>query len=281
MTLVQPLLAMKRAGGTLRRSLFPKPEVAAWRHACRLAAETPRFTPGSIRLCDYELQYPDLLTLCPQWHDLFVNGSLRFSARRDNPRIIDCGANIGLASLYFKRLYPRARITAFEADPAIHQMLAANLQNNGAADVEAVQAAVWTQAGVVAFHCEGADSGAIAQFAPTGNNSQTVPAIRLCDLLQAGEVDLLKLDVEGAELALLEDCRAALGNVAAILMDLHEFDPANRVTPRLLDLLTAAGFSYAFDDLSPLPWRKPVATEDSPFPGRALCWAVLVRAWKT
>jgi FkbM family methyltransferase len=272
---------IRRAGGTLKRYLFPRPEVAAWRHACRQAAGAPRFTRGSIRLCDYQLQYPDLLTLCPQWHDLFVHNSVHFRSPRPDPRILDCGANLGLASLYLKRLYPAARITAFEADPAIHEILVSNLQANGATDVEAVHAAVWTQPGEITFQCEGADSGSIQQFAAADvGRSRAVPAMRLRDLLLTEKVDLLKLDIEGAEYDVLEDCRDALGNVGAILMDLHEFDPMRRVTPRVLNLLIEQGFLYSFDDLGPMPWRKPVAADDSPFPAEPLCWTALVRAWK-
>ena len=67
-----------------------------------------------------------------------------------SPRILDCGANVGLASLFFKRRYPAARITAFEADPALFAILDANLRANGAADVEARHAALWTSTGTVA-----------------------------------------------------------------------------------------------------------------------------------
>ena len=62
------------------RQLFPTPEVAAWRRAQDRARAVPRFTPGSIRLLDYDLQYSDLLSLCPQWHDIFIDGALEYRA---------------------------------------------------------------------------------------------------------------------------------------------------------------------------------------------------------
>ena len=67
--------------------------------------------------------------------------TLKFCSTQPTPRILDCGANVGLASLYFKRLYPQARITAYEADPDIYQCLRNNLRRNGASDVETIQAA--------------------------------------------------------------------------------------------------------------------------------------------
>jgi FkbM family methyltransferase len=272
---------VRDGAGAIKRWAFPRPEVAAWRKACRQAEAIPRFTPGRIQLMGYDLQYVDLLTLCPQWDGLFVKQMLKFKARQPAPRILDCGANIGLATLYFKRSYPRAKVTAFEADPAIHAVLRANLQQNGAADVEAVSAAIWTEAGEIAFRCEGADSGSIASFAiGVQGTTRFVPSLRLRDVLEQGPVDLLKLDIEGAELPVLIDCKDVLGTVGALLLDVHEFDPACRNTSAILKLLEDIGFAYTLDDLRPLPWRSPIAGPKTPFPGQPLAWALLVRAWQ-
>lgn len=281
MPLPRSLLRVRRAAGVAKRWLLPPPEVAAWRHACRQAEVVPRFTAGHIRLMDYDLRYTDLLSVCPQWEDLFVHQTLRFVARRPAPRILDCGANLGLATLYFKRLYPQARITAYEADPALYAVLAENLQRNGAPDVHAVHSAVWTHNGTINFRCEGADSGAIDAVAGNlGGAVHTVPSVRLRDMVAEESIDLLKLDIEGAELDVLSDCRDALHSVDAVLLDLHEFDPGRRTTADVLDILARAGFTYSLDALTPLPWRAPVAPAHSPFAGRALCWALLVRAWR-
>jgi hypothetical protein len=110
--------------------------------------------------------------------------------------------------------------------------------------------------------------------------AQTVPSLRLRDVLDQGPVDLLKLDIEGAEDAVLADCEPALRAVKAIVMDLHEFDPSVRQAPRVLELLSRAGFSYAIDEFVALPWREPAAGADTPFPGRAMQWAMTVRAWR-
>ena len=281
MTVSPTLLRFRRAVGAAKSRLCPRPEVAAWRRACRQAERQPRFTPGRIRLLGYDLQYTDLLTVCPQWEDLFVKEALRFEAGHPAPRILDCGANIGLATLYFKSLYPQARITAFEPDPSLCTVLADNLRRNGALDVEVVNAAVWTETREIEFRCEGADSGAIASMGPgLRGPTRLVPALRLRDYLEKEAVDLLKIDIEGAELPVLTDCHGALKKVRALCLDLHEFDPTSRHTAAVLELLEDAGFTYALDDFCLLPWRPPVAGAETPFPGRALVWAVLVRAWK-
>lgn len=272
---------LRRAASHAKSQVFPAPEVAAWRRACRAAGQVSRYTPGEIALHGYRLEYVDLLTLCPQWHDIFVSNVLRFEAGTPDPRILDCGANVGLASLYFKRRYPRARITAFEADPAVARCCRANMVNNGCADVDVQAAAVWTEAGQVRFQREGADSGAIegtsAGLGPV--QSASVPAVRLADRLRHEErIDLLKLDIEGAEHAVLPDCADALGRVSAMLVDVHEFDPGRRRAPALLEAIASAGFRYAIDNVAPLPWRASL--DAAPFPGAPAAWAMLVRAWR-
>ena len=270
-----------RSLGAIRRRIFERPEKAAWRLACHQSEVTPRFTPGHIRLMDYEVRYADLMSLCPQWEDIFVKRTLAFASTSPAPRILDCGANVGLASLFFRRLYPEARITAFEADPALFAILNTNLQANRAGDVETRHAAVWTSAGTLTFHCEGSDSGMIGSLpGAVAGRPSAVPSVRLRDVLDEGPVDLLKLDIEGAEELVLADCEPVLHRVKALVMDLHEFDPSVRQAPRVLELLARTGFSYAIDELVALPSREPRAGIDTPFPGQAMQWAMTVRAWR-
>jgi FkbM family methyltransferase len=271
----------RRKVGAIRRRLFEKPEERAWRRAWHQAETTPRFTPGTIRMLDYDIRYSDLLSFCPQWQDIFVKRVLAFESASPSPRILDCGANVGLASLFFSRLYPAARITAFEADPSLFQMLDANLKANGAAAVETRHAAIWTSTGMLTFRCEGSDSGMVDSLpGAVDGASTTVPSLRLRDLLEEEPVDLMKLDIEGAEDVVLADCEPMLHRVEALVMDLHEFDAATRQAPRVLERLTRAGFTYAVDDFVALPWREPRSGAESPFPGRALQWAMTVRAWR-
>lgn len=271
------LRTLARAG---RRWLAPGPAEAARRQVCRAAEKAPRYQPGRIRLLDYEIAYSDLLTLCPQWDDIFVRESLAFRASTPAPRILDCGANIGLATLFWKRAYPQARITAFEADPDLATLLAENLGRHGAADVEIVPAAVWTADGPIDFLCEGSDSGAVAAVAaPIAGEVRRVRAVRLRGYLEREPVDLLKLDVEGAELALLTDCADVLGHVRAVLVEVHDFTPGRRLLSGVLDVLERAGFTTALGNVLPVTWR-PCDAPASPFPGSHAAWLAPVRAWR-
>jgi FkbM family methyltransferase len=264
-----------------RRRLWPTPEEKAWRTIRERADRDGRRTPGELRLMDLDIAYVDALSLAPQWHDMFVRKTLAFRAETDAPRVLDCGANIGVASIWIKRQYPRARITAFEADPAIFTVLQRNLQRNNFTDIEAVHAAVWRDAQPITFRSEGTDSGAIDQVAAnTPGTVCQVPAVRLRDYLWNGApVDLLKLDIEGAEGEVLADAVDALDRVRAIHLEVHDFDAGRRLLPGCLDLLGRRGFEYALDDFASATWRTEAAPR-GPFAKAVPAWIVLVRAWR-
>jgi FkbM family methyltransferase len=271
----------RRAAGAIYRQLSASPEVAAHRMLETLAARAPRHTPGRVRVLDLDLEYPDLASFCPQFDEIFVHNGLVFQTSSATPRILDCGSNLGAASLFFKRHYPGARITAYEADPDLYAMTKRNLERNGADDVEVVHAALWTSSGQVTFRAEGSDSGMIDGLAGVVDaKAVTVPSLRLRDALAAERIDLLKLDVEGAETALLEDCEPVLDRVNAIIMDLHEFDPRERQTPRIFASLARSGFVFSLDDMLLQHWRPPLSANSSPFPGTPLVWTMTVRAWR-
>ena len=271
----------RRAAGAIYRQLKPSPEEAAWRHLDAIAGSVPRHTAGSIKLLDYDIEYADLLSFCPQFHEIFVHRALEFRAKTASPRILDCGSNVGAASLYFKRAYPGARITAYEADPVLYAMTRRNLERNGARDVEVVHAALWTSNGEVTFRAEGSDSGMIDGLAGAVDaKGVTVPSLRMRDVIAHDRIDFLKLDIEGAECAVLEDCERVLDRVNAIVMDLHEFDPRDRQSPRVFECLIRSGFLYSCDELLLQHWRPPVAADDAPFPKLPLVWTMTVRAWR-
>jgi FkbM family methyltransferase len=228
----------------------------------------------------YELHYVDLLTIAPQWKDTFIDQLHAFESASTAPRILDCGANVGVVTLYMKRKHPEARITAFEADPAIAAILSRNIDANQLINVDVIAAAVWDSAGETTFIAEGADSGGVAKdYRGTSRRRITVPTVRLRDYLAAEDhVDLLKLDIEGAEHRVLADCESELHRVRAIAVELHDFDIQDRKSPATLALLSRAGFLYAHGGVVPVP-----ATENglqAPFSSPAARWVERVYAWR-
>src|SRR6516164_4426665 len=62
----------------------------------------------------YRVKITDGLNFYIQYKDEFIQQIYHFESSSTNPLIIDGGSNIGMSILYFKRLYPNARIVGFE-----------------------------------------------------------------------------------------------------------------------------------------------------------------------
>ena len=137
--------------------------------------------------------------------------------------IVDLGANVGVAAAWFRVRYPEARIVAVEPDPATFAKLARNIGGDPA--VTLVHAAVGRESGEVALSRAPGYSVAssVAVRPPDAAETVRVPAVTLdevCAEAAIERIDLLKLDVEGAELDVVEGCQA-LDAVGTIVGEAH------------------------------------------------------------
>jgi len=212
----------------------------------RLLRDAPP-SPGHLQWQGLSLRYTHPTVLYHQIEQIFYKRQYQVDLPPGPVRILDCGGNIGLSALYYKWRYPECRLTVFEADPKLADMLAENLARNGIDDVTLIRAAVAGCPGEVTFYRDGQDAGRIhRQGAVMVGQSATavrVPAVCLSDYLDEA-VDLLKLDVEGAELEILEESRGALARVGALALEYHGFSEEPQALHRILTLLDGAGYRY-------------------------------------
>jgi FkbM family methyltransferase len=195
--------------------------------------KVPRYRRFTTDLLGPPLTAVDSGSFVNSYAEIFQRELYRFPCDHARPRIIDCGANIGLSVLYFKRLFPLSLITAFEADAAICDVLAHNVEAFGLSDVTIHNRAVWTDETVLEFEADGADAGRIASVP-----SQLEPR----DYLSTETIDLLKMDIEGAEIAVLSDCAPSLGSVRRLFVEYHSFDGQAQDLHVLFGLLQDCGF---------------------------------------
>jgi FkbM family methyltransferase len=214
----------------------------------------PRRQPGLLIVDGKVLRYADFHSLFHQIRQLFADNLYSFRSNKKDPMILDCGAHVGLASLYFKEHYPAARIKAFEADAAITELCRANLEAFGAADVELVHAAVWTHGDGVRFTHSNDDAGSVGET----KDARLVPSVRLKSILAEGPVDFLKLDVEGAEFPLFADCGEDLKRVTSMAVEVHAMGGEQARIGDLLQTLEALGFRYVLGDLHAATWLPPL-----------------------
>lgn len=216
-----------------------------------------RFEPGAVKLGGRVFHYPDAVSFAYAWDQIFRNECYRFTPECESPRIIDCGANIGLAGIYWKSHHPKAKITAVEADPSVYSYMIENLIAAGIDDIETFNEAVWHEGGEVEFSSHGADAGGVASGACHDNaNIVRVKARPLPDLIDGGPVDLLKIDVEGAECELLIGHHQWLADVRRIFVEFHSYPERDQRLDEILASLRAAGFRFHLQPelVSPFPF---------------------------
>ncbi len=198
-----------------------------------------RYKEKKIKYFDNIFYIADCASFVWQLKEIFVDQSYQFESRNQKPLIIDCGANMGISAVYFAKAYPAARVIAFEADPNIFRFLLKNLEANNIANVEPINKAVWTHENGIVFGSEGADAGSI--FFP--HNVVKVPSVRLRDYLTE-TIDMLKLDIEGAEEQVLIDCQDKLNTVQNCFIEFHSVKDREQKLDKILHILSTNGFRY-------------------------------------
>jgi FkbM family methyltransferase len=203
------------------------------------------------------VEFIDAASFLSAYTQIFEREIYTFSTEQPAPMILDCGANIGLAVMYWKRLFPEARIVAFEPDPGAFLALQSNCMRWSLGDVELVDAAVWTESGESEFLSDGADAGRLLTPRAKDTGSGMVRTVRLRDYLTS-HVALLKLDVEGAETDVLRDCADRLDGVERLFVEWHSFVDDEQSLDELLSILRAAGFRFHLHPelVSPSPFRS-------------------------
>jgi FkbM family methyltransferase len=140
--------------------------------------------------------------------------------------IVDAGANIGLASIWFASHYPRARIIAIEPERSNYDLLVRNTAPFP--NVTPVNAALWNSSGTLAVE----DSNGLGPWgfqtresADSASSVEKVRCLTVSDVVSTYDlerIDLLKVDVEGAEKEVFSSPDAWIDSVGAIAIELHD-----------------------------------------------------------
>lgn len=163
------------------------------------------------------------------------------------PHAMDLGANIGMFGAWFLGRHPDGRVTAYEAEPDNARVHALTVEaNRPRTRWEVHAAAAGTADGEVRFATGRATHSRLA-----GDDDVDVAVVPEHDVLaRAADVDLLKVDIEGAEWALLADPRFAELPARVIALEYHaERCPDDDPERAALRALEQAGFEAAVGEL--------------------------------
>ena len=224
-----------------------------------------------VQIGQYSFTFTNFFEIITIYKDIFFHNEYAFKSKTDTPTIIDCGAHIGISVSYFKKLYPRASILAFEPNPVTFTLLKTNVENNHLSSVRLVNMALSDKSGKVNFYVSNGNKGAWScgdSIAPNPwitkrtHRKIVVDAVKLSDYIK-GSVDLLKLDVEGMEERVLSEIGPKLSLVNEIILEFHgnTHNKTNRFS-HIFSLLKKHGFYCRV--YHPYSLVKPIRREVAP-----------------
>lgn len=178
------------------------------------------------------LLYKDKLEFEAVYKEIFEDQAYEVQVDNPKPLIVDAGAHIGLATIYFHLQYPQARFICVEPDPENVVLLKKNLEANHVAQAEIIEAALAAARGEAEFWKDETWSvfSSVKQGGWLGERkgkSMKVKAIELKDVVR-GKTDVLKMDIEGAETEVLEKGEQLLPLIDKILLEYHHHNETER-----------------------------------------------------
>lgn len=200
----------------------------------------------------------DLETVLRLYEEIFIHNVYYFRTKnkRHNKKIliIDCGSHIGISILYFKLLYPKARILSFEPEKNTVEILKKNIENNRFKNISVYNRALYSREGpLVLYFKNGNLASGTGGIHPRKNYSpRMVSATTLSNYVKS-RVDFLKIDIEGAETEVISELARAnkLKFVEKMTIEYHHHLTNEDKLSKLLSILEKNNYGYLISAYSP------------------------------
>lgn len=169
---------------------------------------------------------PGYVFLRPETADINVYEEIFLAKEYDidlgDPKfIVDAGAHIGLSSVYFASKYPSAVIVAVEPEATNFLLLKKNTKKHR--NIVPIQAGLWcTQARLC---IENLTAATWSFRVKEVDDKDGIAAVSVGDIMKqfgVDRIDVLKIDIEGAEVEVLRDSSNWLGSVDTLVIELHD-----------------------------------------------------------
>jgi FkbM family methyltransferase len=163
------------------------------------------------------------------FEQIFIRNEYKFDVNWEPKFIIDAGANIGLASVYFANQFPNARIVAIEPEEENFEILVKNVAPYP--NVQPIFGALWSEGAMVEVVDHGLGNWGFMIETPSDDrkssesNNQSVQGITIDTILERygiAEISILKVDIEGAELEVFQKSSSWIDKVDSLIIELHE-----------------------------------------------------------
>jgi FkbM family methyltransferase len=136
-------------------------------------------------------------------------------------QVVDLGGNVGLSCIFWLAKYPRCRVEVFEPHPGHVAQMKTNLDLNGWRDRVTIHEAAAGAAPARLQLCD-RGSGSSLMYARPGEATIEVEVVDVFRIIGGLDIDVLKIDIEGGEYALLDDRRFAALKVRHLILEWHQ-----------------------------------------------------------
>lgn len=181
-----------------------------------------------------------------------------------NGEFIDVGANIGLMSIFTASKFPNANVIAFEAHPNTFKLLERNVNLNKIENIQLIQKALGNSNGSIQiydnWHVNRGGASTVVQG--DGSNSFDVELTTLDSFLSNGTPEMIKIDVEGAELDVLKGAEQLIkDNLPILIVEVSDLrETTHSESEAIVDYIKSLG-SYKIYKLKGGKERKSALIE--------------------
>lgn len=200
---------------------FPEAVRFAYLESAAIATEVELTWPGYVSPILLRAGTCDMATFCY----VIAGAAYEQELARQPSVIVDAGAHIGLASLWYASRYPGAKVIALEPNRKNYEHLRRNTM--AYPNIVPLHVALWNTSGTVALTDpqEGSWALQVRRLEEASVVDESVPSISVADLMRAFDldhIDVLKVDIEGSEKEVFQDCAEWIDRVSSIAIELHD-----------------------------------------------------------
>jgi len=160
------------------------------------------------------------------FHQIFIREEVSFEYNKPPDIIVDCGANIGLSTLFFQRQFPNAVIISIEPELSNYHLLQRNIKKYK--NIKILHAAVWYKNCFLKIIDTG---GGVASFITSeaekpDNSIEEINAYNISEIMKMFDleyIDLIKIDIEGSEYEIFKnDSDIWIEKTKIVAVEIHE-----------------------------------------------------------
>lgn len=159
------------------------------------------------------------------FRQIFVNKEYEFTYDGLPNNIIDAGANIGLAAVYFANRYPNCKIICLEPEASNTILLKKNIEMYPS--ITSMQCGLWSKSTYLKIKDSGLGNWGFIVEETSSNDLSAIQAVSLPDIIKTYNLetlDIVKMDIEGSEKEVLEaeNLHEWLSKCNTLVIELHD-----------------------------------------------------------